>query len=237
MAALKNPNWTTDEVILALDLYFREPDAVGRDDNESVIELSELLNRLPIHHPKNRLTTFRNPNGVGLKLANLRALDPEMPKGGSGNASDLDRRMMTRYKDSKHALAALAQTIRLNADSFEFGGGSEWGEDFEAEEGAVLTRVHQQRERDRALVGKKKKAVLGKYGKLACEVCDFNFSKAYGEHGQGFAECHHKTPVSKLRPGQKTHLSELAIVCANCHRMLHRGKSWKTLNELKKILQ
>ena len=46
---MKNPKWHRDEIILALDLYSRmEPGKMNKSHPE-IIELSEILNRLPIH--------------------------------------------------------------------------------------------------------------------------------------------------------------------------------------------
>jgi len=65
---------------------------------------------------------------------------------------------------------------------------------------------------------------------LECEVCGFDFFETYGERGNGFAECHHKLPLS--HGTRSTYLRDLAVVCANCHRMLHRGDSL-TVEELR----
>ena len=46
-------------------------------------------------------------------------------------------------------------------------------------------------------------------------------------------EAHHRIPLCDLEPGTKTKLSDLAMVCANCHRMLHRGNPWPTVDKLK----
>ena len=58
----RNPNWARDELILALDLYLQE----GQLDvsHPKVIELSNLLNSLPIHTDRLNNEKFRNPNGV-----------------------------------------------------------------------------------------------------------------------------------------------------------------------------
>jgi len=61
---MKNPKWTRDELILALDLYFRCPPNKTNKDNPEIIALSELLNSLPIHPQKAAYGKFRNPNGV-----------------------------------------------------------------------------------------------------------------------------------------------------------------------------
>jgi 5-methylcytosine-specific restriction protein A len=47
----------------------------------------------------------------------------------------------------------------------------------------------------------------------------------YGELGEGFAECHHRTPLGELTGKTRTRLADLAIVCANCHRILHRKRA------------
>ena len=103
-------------------------------------------------------------------------------------------------------------------------------------EGRVLTRQHHIRERYKDIVKYKKAAFRKKHGGLWCEICLFNFSKAYGPRGDGFIECHHVQPLSQLDPGAKTKLSDLLCVCANCHRMLHYGKPWLTIDELRALL-
>ena len=46
-AGKRNPKWADPELILALDLYLRR--GIVDDKDQEVVELSELLNRLPIH--------------------------------------------------------------------------------------------------------------------------------------------------------------------------------------------
>jgi 5-methylcytosine-specific restriction endonuclease McrA len=55
-----------------------------------------------------------------------------------------------------------------------------------------------------------------------CQVCAHRFEEAYGPIGREFAEAHHIVPLSQLRESVKTRLEDLATVCSNCHRMLHR---------------
>lgn len=112
-------------------------------------------------------------------------------------------------------------------------------EDYVAQEGKEKTilKLHKFRERDIKVVNQAKvKAKREK--RLFCEVCLFNFEQQYPYLGIDFIECHHKQPISKggIR---ETKIDDLAIVCANCHRMLH----WKnvhgnylTVNELSEII-
>lgn len=75
MEKKRNPGWQKDELILALDLYFRMEPGQIHARNPLVVELSDTLNKLPIHWDKDDYEKFRNPNGVGLKLSNFLALD------------------------------------------------------------------------------------------------------------------------------------------------------------------
>ncbi len=47
MADGRNPPWAWDEIVLALDLYFRI--GVQSATHPDVIDLSAILNQLPIH--------------------------------------------------------------------------------------------------------------------------------------------------------------------------------------------
>lgn len=72
-------------------------------------------------------------------------------------------------------------------------------------------------------------------GRILCECCDFDFIATYGSHGDGFIECHHRIPIST--GGKRiTETKDLAMVCSNCHRMLHRKKddnSYFTVEKLR----
>jgi 5-methylcytosine-specific restriction protein A len=56
----------------------------------------------------------------------------------------------------------------------------------EAREGQLLTRVHRVRERNAAIVKRKKASYLKKHGHLCCEACGFDFQAVYGDRGEGF---------------------------------------------------
>lgn len=69
-----------------------------------------------------------------------------------------------------------------------------------------------------------------------CAVCGFNFEKQYGDWGKSWAEVHHLVPISESKK-EKRHTNpskDLVVLCANCHRMIHRKKGIAlTLLELK----
>ena len=102
-------------------------------------------------------------------------------------------------------------------------------------EGKQKFKQHYARERDSSITRKAKAKRLAETGKLACDVCNFDFSYTYGELGHGFIEAHHTVPVSELKGTTKTKIKDLALVCSNCHRMLHRQKKVISISELKKI--
>jgi len=103
-------------------------------------------------------------------------------------------------------------------------------------EGRLLTVLHRRRERSRQIVEKKKTAALKAVGDIICEACDFSYLTRYGERGRGYIECHHIRPVESLGDGTPTRLSNLALLCANCHRMVHAGRPWLTVVELRACL-
>jgi 5-methylcytosine-specific restriction endonuclease McrA len=85
--------------------------------------------------------------------------------------------------------------------------------------------LHRRREGS-ARRAKIRDAVARSGGELLCEVpkCGFNFRTTYGSLGEGYAQVHHLHPL-KYSPhsGREVKLSDLAIVCANCHAMIHIG--------------
>jgi hypothetical protein len=70
-----------------------------------------------------------------------------------------------------------------------------------------------------------------------CEACGFDFGEVYGPRGKGYIECHHIDPLSgREGVADVTKESDLALLCANCHRMVHRYEPCLTIDELKDIL-
>lgn len=109
-------------------------------------------------------------------------------------------------------------------------------EEDEFPEGRVLYRLHRSHERSPQLVKKAKSLALRKGGRLACAICDFDFFKTYGSVGMDFIECHHVIPVSELAEDAVTKVSDIVLVCSNCHRMLHRRRPWLRLDDLRAVL-
>ena len=104
---------------------------------------------------------------------------------------------------------------RVREEPFSYAGMN----DYEAYEGGLRLASHLSRERDATLIAKFK----AQLAKPVCDVCKMDFSEAYGVAGANYIEAHHRIPVSKLAEGQKTTISDLVPLCANCHRIIHRN--------------
>lgn len=112
-------------------------------------------------------------------------------------------------------------------------------EDIESKypEGKEKYKLHRSLERDTSLSRKVKEKRLHEIGELRCDVCNFSFSDTYGELGAGFIEAHHTVPVSELKGKRKTTIDEIALVCSNCHTMIHRSNRLLSIEELQNIIK
>lgn len=142
--------------------------------------------------------------------------------------STQDRNIFEEFKDKRLELHEIAhgiknivkdENLRNMVQSVK---SSEQLEEYSAYEGKIIYKFHKSIERDPKIILNKKKQVLKLLGTLSCEICNFNFYDFYGEIGEDYIECHHKNPLNLLKQVSKTSLDDLALVCANCHRMLHR---------------
>lgn len=81
-----------------------------------------------------------------------------------------------------------------------------------------------------------RRQAITEYGD-SCQICGFNFGETYGEMGVGYIEVHHLQPLSKRRQTHQATTKDVAVVCANCHRILHRsGKAPMSVDELRTII-
>lgn len=103
-------------------------------------------------------------------------------------------------------------------------------------EGKIVERKHIARERNPALIKAAKEAYKKLNNRLFCEACGFDFEKIYGERGIDYIEAHHILPVSEMLDSQKTKVTDIAMVCSNCHRILHRSRPWLTVVQLKALI-
>jgi len=88
---------------------------------------------------------------------------------------------------------------------------------------------------------KRNAAIVTKAKKLkgyVCEACDLDFGEVYGAIGKCFIEAHHIEPLAG-RGGisKKPTVDDFAMLCSNCHRMVHRGESVLSVAQLRAILR
>lgn len=59
-----------------------------------------------------------------------------------------------------------------------------------------------------------------------CMACGFNFFNFYGSLGKNYIEVHHVIPLSEFKKEILVNpLTDMVVVCSNCHRMIHREKN------------
>ena len=101
-----------------------------------------------------------------------------------------------------------------------------------ASEGRRRLVVHLQRERNQTVVRNKK----GQAASLDCEVCGFSFDRVYGEAATNYCEVHHLLPLSEVEHSTQTRMEDLAILCANCHRVVHLRNPPFPLDQVRSML-
>jgi 5-methylcytosine-specific restriction enzyme A len=109
-------------------------------------------------------------------------------------------------------------------------------DEFEGFEGEVRQRFARHRTRESRLRrAKLDEAKKRNDGRLKCEVpfCGFDFGERYGAIGEDYAHVHHLEPLSDAPDtGRTVTLDQLAVVCANCHAMIHVGGQCRELDDL-----
>jgi 5-methylcytosine-specific restriction protein A len=169
-------------------------------------------------------------NAVLLSIEKRTLLIPRAVKGGIGQSN-------VWYADSPDSLVHVTKVNNLINGITGNGDTPDVDEEAFGVEGDPRLRAHIARERNSSIIKKKRNKVLAEKGCLKCEACDFDFFEVYGESGKEFCEIHHLVPLHKSDGIIKTKLSDLAVVCSNCHRMLHRAKPMLSVESLKQTIE
>ena len=79
--------------------------------------------------------------------------------------------------------------------------------------------------------------LLPPYSARACE--QFCFPWRYGAIGKDFFQAHHLRPIAALEEGAVTYdvAADFSVLCANCHRMIHRSGNPGNLAQFRALLQ
>jgi len=72
-----------------------------------------------------------------------------------------------------------------------------------------------------------------------CQACDVDLGERYGSIGQGYIEAHHLRPILTLEEGVLVRYdvaADFAVLCPNCHRMIHRMEDPSNLYKLRALV-
>jgi 5-methylcytosine-specific restriction endonuclease McrA len=104
--------------------------------------------------------------------------------------------------------------------------------DLEAREGQILTRQARFRRRNLGLI-----EAIKRESDYRCQVCGFKFDELYGEIGKEFIIAHHIEPLGSKKGTSRTTFESIALLCANCHAMIHAEAPPLRPEELRKRLK
>jgi predicted HNH restriction endonuclease len=254
-----NPNWTREEHILGLDLYLRLRGTSYPDEHPEVIKLSQTLLKLAALRKMNGAATFRNANGVSMKMLNFRRVDPEYTGTGLPSGSKLEGEIWGELANAPEKLAELIGFILEEIDAFASASGSVGAPDTEAvppdpeptngerpkEPSSDLDRLAALERKfldatpevkvriskgiERGPVGREVKRLNG----FICQICKALGCEALGfrkKDGEPYVEAHHVTPVSTREVGSLS-AANIVTLCANHHRELHYGDTSVSIGE------
>lgn len=130
---------------------------------------------------------------------------------------------LLRFVDLYFTLASRETRLYEQADAEE-------DEEGLGDEDLRNLREHKRIERNKKLAARAKRI----HG-CKCKACGFDFELKYGALGRGFIEAHHLTPLAVLK-GQKVTLdarNDFTVLCANCHRMIHKSEFVSKVEEFR----
>ena len=94
-------------------------------------------------------------------------------------------------------------------------------------------RLHKSFDRDPKLI-KEAKKIHG----YTCMACGFNYKEKYGEIGEDYIEAHHLIPFAELDINANlSPKKDVAVLCANCHRMIHRFEDTSNIEKFQKLIK
>lgn len=212
---MRQPKWTIDETLLAVDTYFQIGDTSNiKADNPSIIELSEILRELPIHNNKDEI--FRNIPGMKMTLYSIASLDKNARV--HMQASKVQKAVFNYYIDKKHELRKIVNAIK-NCLPLSFEYDSSIFAPF-AMMGNILFQYHRYIEK-KTQVAKQLSINAIERRKSVCNYCGIYLYEKYGEAGVTMLEFHYTEPVENYCFQMKPLQSKFIPLCPNCHKYAH----------------
>lgn len=207
--------------------------------DQRVQNLSKILRDLPLHDGAAADPKFRSAGSVSRKTSDI-VTARDGYHGVATKGGQLTHEVVADFTERPVEMLSAAQALYAGVASTELVRiPAQEGETASGREGQLLRRWALYRERSKLLRDRKIKAVREEGIPLSCEVCSFDFSVAFGELGDGYIEVHHRLPLH-ISGVTETRIADLALLCANCHRMCHRsflGESWRTPDLLRRQMR
>lgn len=119
---IRNPKWSRDELILALDLYLHYQQKLPAKTSEEISNLSKLLIKLGHQLGRTIGDKYRNPNGVYMKLQNFKRCDPTYANAGKTGLSHGGSHEETIWQEfcvDRRTLRLAATAIRSKIEANE----------------------------------------------------------------------------------------------------------------------
>jgi 5-methylcytosine-specific restriction protein A len=231
-------DWLYDELVLVADAVRASGRGAIPANSPEAHTLSALLRRGQLHPGVFLPDDFRSPASIQRKSYDLVTSLPDY-SGVPTRGGKLTAQVSAELAADADAIRARAQVIRelllAGAAMLHLSADDDVADEMSpVREGGLVEIVATRRERDPGIRAKKIAAVKRSGGLPTCEACGFDFGKVYGERGSGYIEVHHVNPLHVTGPTE-TSLDDLALVCANCHRMCHRGP-WITPAEVAMLI-
>jgi 5-methylcytosine-specific restriction protein A len=210
---MANARFSRDEVILTIDASFSVDGRPLSPNSTAIHELSDLLQKLPIHRKEARPENFRNYVGVSHQIERFRHGYSEDEK--AWNVGETFFQVASEYGCNKDELHQITHSIRRNLPYFD----TPYGSPDEASgfpEGILLGHLHRLIEkRDGARIPLEKR----------CCIYQLEPERIYRSYGALLEQ--HLTIDPTQMDGKRKYLEEDYItVCPNCHEALHRYRPW-----------
>ena len=220
--------WTRDEVILALDVMINaRGESLGMDDPR-ILELSALLNRLPIIPLGKRPDTFRNVAGVRRQILTF-AWSIKKNKV-APHVGDVFYNVYKESLDKLEWLHEVAMAIRKCENMVQEITFDNALDENSFPEGIILGHLHRHLERvkGQVYIECKKKC-------CACGICQDHIYQV--TDNVKLLEPHFLRPPETYCADMVLGGVDFIPVCPNCHHILHQIRPWLGRNDVKRILK
>ncbi|NLE25891.1 MAG: hypothetical protein GX625_11235 [Clostridiaceae bacterium] len=197
-------------------------------ENEAIIELSKLLNSLPLIPLSERDETFRNPSGVRRQLLTFEWGLQKKKK--PIHVGEIFYTVYNEIGKNKILISEIAQSIKRNSDFVKSIGFSYFPSTVEFPEGVILFNLHSFLENRHGF----------RFSKTcnSCSICGLNPQTAFHlRETARFLDPHLLVLPQDMRPEMRFSGKDFITVCPNCHQVLHQYRPWRSRSQCEQILK